>query len=225
MTKDPFVVRKCVLLVLRPKLFLPQNQPLHINTRRVLRVPGGDYPGEPDGPVWTRYNLQDDEPYLVESSNPTQKFVEFYYKSMRSQDQGLSIFSLLANANSKLQAAKRRSDYSPPVGTYITSVEDVVEAIFFVPRQLQKKDPLLTPQAAPPPSNQDSAMALLLQGHPPNPAEVGMTSQDKIPVALVVRMAKTTSRSQLTGFPFPKWRPSWSKFRMAQFQVASEQRP
>ena len=36
--EEPFVVDKCVLLVLRPELFLPEGRPILINTNRKLRV-------------------------------------------------------------------------------------------------------------------------------------------------------------------------------------------
>ena len=59
--------------------------------------------------------------------------------SKRRQEQSLSIFSLLVNANSKLQAAKQRWDYPPHVINYIVNVEAAVRDIFFVPREIQKR--------------------------------------------------------------------------------------
>ena len=87
--------------------------------------------------MWTQYYPQDGRPYLVDSSG--QEFTEFDYVSKRVQDESLSIFSLLVNANSKLQGAKRRADYPPGVETYITFVEVAITAIFFFPHGLQKQ--------------------------------------------------------------------------------------
>ena len=105
-TKPPFAVDKCVLLVLRPKRFLPEGRPILINTNRELRVPGG--PPSPDTPSWTQYLPQDDRPFLIGPSG--QEFKEFDFVSKRCQGQKLSVFSLLVNANSKLQAIKKRND-------------------------------------------------------------------------------------------------------------------
>ena len=127
--------------MLYPNIFLYGGRSLCIDTRRVLRDPGGPPLTESEDPIWTRYYPQPDQPYLVDASD--QEFTEFDYVSKRQQDQNPSIFSLLVNANLQLQGVKQRakqqSDYLPGVGTYINLVEDAVEAIFFVPRGLQKK--------------------------------------------------------------------------------------
>jgi len=135
MTKAPFVVEKCVLLLLRPELLLPEGRPLLINTRRALREPGGPPLSDSDAASWTRYFPHPKKPYLVDASR--QEFEEFDFVSKRSREQSLSIFSLLVNANSKLQAADKRKDYPPGTRSYITNVEDAVRAIFFVPRGIQ----------------------------------------------------------------------------------------
>ena len=160
-TEAPFVVEKCVLLVLRPKLFLPEGRPILINTRRVLRKPGGPPLSNSDAPSWTQYTPQPNRPYLIDESG--QEFTEFDFISERSQEgQRLSIFSLLVNANSKLQAAKRRDDFpSGDIRVYITNVEDAIKAIFFVPREVQKQTPLLTPLVPPIPSGQQSHVPAL----------------------------------------------------------------
>ena len=135
-TEAPFVVEKCVLLILRPDLFLPEGRPLLINNHRVLREPGGPPLSDSDAPSWTQYTPQSDSPYLVDASG--QEFKEFDFVSERSQEgQRLSIFSLLVNANAKLQAAKRRKGYPPGIANYIVNIEAVVEQIFFVPRGIQ----------------------------------------------------------------------------------------
>ena len=140
MTKDPFVVRECVLLVLRLDPSPHHNQSFSINTRRVLKDPDGSSLAGSGSPLWTSYSPQTRHPYLVDSSG--QEFTEFDYVSMRDQDQELSIFSLLVHAHSKLQDAKRRADYLPGVKTYISFVKEAIAAIFFVPEGLQEKIPL-----------------------------------------------------------------------------------
>ena len=136
-TKDPFVVKKCVLLLLRPDIFLPEDRPLLINTHRVLRAPGGPPLSASGNPLWTQYLPEEDHPYLVDPSG--QDFEEFDFVSKRSQEQSLSVFSLLVDAHSKLQAAKKRGDFPPILQVYITNVRDAVEAIFFVPRKIQEE--------------------------------------------------------------------------------------
>ena len=118
-----FEVKKCVLLVLRPNLFLPENRPLLINTRRVLRKSDGPLT-EIEHPSWIPYQLQDGSPYLISLSNQeltnvgyvtnpgssNQELTDLGYVTNRGLDQSLSIFSLLVNAHSKLQGVKRRAE-------------------------------------------------------------------------------------------------------------------
>jgi len=153
-TKEPFVVDKCVLLVLRPELFLPEGRPILINTNRELRVPGG--PPSPDTSSWAQYLPQDDRPFLIGPSS--QEFKEFDFVSKRRQDQKLSVFSLLVNANSKLQAAGKRNDRPAGIDLYISNVAHAVEAIFFVPRQIQEGTPSLIPPVPPIPSEHHSGV-------------------------------------------------------------------
>ena len=129
MQADPFLVKECVLLVLRPELFLPENRPLMINTRRIFRNPG--FPLTESSGTWTQCYLQPDSPCLIDSSG--QPYAEFDYESKRPREQRPSIFSLLVNANSKLQPAKqRRCKYDEAIH-YATFVELAVKNIFFVP--------------------------------------------------------------------------------------------
>ena len=100
-TKDPFVVRKCTLLVLRPDIFLPDNRPLLINTARTLRDPGGPYPSKSQRSSWIPYYSESHLSYLVDSSNRSS--YDFDFKSLRQPQDSLSIFALLVNTNSKLQ--------------------------------------------------------------------------------------------------------------------------
>ena len=123
--------------MLRPNLFLPENRPLFINTRRALRVPGGPSLTESGGASWAQYHAKPDSPYLVDLSG--QRFTEFDYKSQRPEGQGLSVFSLLVNANSKLQATRQRSDNPSGLNAYIGFVKLAVDAIFFVPSRLRNQ--------------------------------------------------------------------------------------
>jgi len=154
MTEAPFVVEKCVLLALRPKLFLPERRPLLINTRRVLREPGGPPLSDSDAASWTQYFPHPNNLHLIDASD--QEFEEFDFVSNRSQEQSLSIFSLLVNANSKLQAADNRNDYPPGTRSYIANVKEAIRAIFFVPPQIHKQTPSQTPVVPSIPSGQQS---------------------------------------------------------------------
>ena len=137
MGEDPFVVRKCVLFDLRPELFLPENRPILINTRRVLRVPGGDHLAEGDRPSW----IQACALYLSDSSD--QQFTEFDFVSRRPEGQGLSVFSLLVNAELKLRNAFALSQYPNGLGQHVGVIVETVKAIFFVPLSLQNRIPSL----------------------------------------------------------------------------------
>jgi len=154
-TKVPFVVDKCVLLVLRPELFLPEGRPILINTNRKLRVPGGAVLSATDSPSWTQY-LSPQGPYLIDTFD--QEFKEFDFVSMRRQDQKLSVFSLLVNANSKLQAAKKRNNRPVGIDLYISLVAQAIEAIFFVPRPIQEGTLSLIPPVPPIPSEHRSGV-------------------------------------------------------------------
>ena len=148
MMEDPFVVRKYVLLVLRPNLFLPENRPVFINTHRVLRDPGGAPLTESDAPVWTEYRLKPNCCHFVDSSD--RELTEFDYISKRGQGDDLSVFSLLVNANSKLQAASKRSGYPYHLNGYIDLVPFAIKAIFYAPPELERP-PSLWSVLSPPP--------------------------------------------------------------------------
>jgi hypothetical protein len=140
-TKDPFVVRKCDLLVFRPDLFLPENRPLPINTNRTLRVPGGSSLAQSERSSWVSYYPGNKMvPFLKDSSG--NDLSEFDFKSLRRPEDSLSVFSLLVNANSKLQNAKQGSD-SGTVAMYAYAVKATVDAIFHVPEQV--RNPALSP--------------------------------------------------------------------------------
>ena len=95
-----FIIEECVLLVLRPDLFPLENCLLMMNPRCALGTPGG--PALAEGPSQTLDRVQRNNPYLINSSG--KKFKEFDYESKRCQGQGTSVFSLLVDANPKLQA-------------------------------------------------------------------------------------------------------------------------
>lgn len=191
--EDPFVVKKCVLLVLRPDLFLPEERPLPINTHRVLRVPGGPPLADYDGASWTLYYSQRDGPYLVDSSN--QEFNEFEYQSKRHPDERLSVFSLLVNTNSKLQAAKRRSDYPLAAEHYIELVERAVNSYFLSPAGFRSNPGLQSHLRLP--LHQDSPMSLL-RACPLNPVDMRIIPRDKILAISAPRMMVSSRRDALT---------------------------
>ena len=158
LTSAPFVVKKIVLLILRPELFLPEDRPLLINTHRVLRKPGGPLLSASNKPSWTQYHPQHNHPYLVDPSG--QEFTEYDFVSERSQEQSLSVFSLLVNANSKLQAAKQRNNYPVDVLEYISSAQTAIEAILFVPHEILIRTPAMVPPVPPIPSSQDPSITI-----------------------------------------------------------------
>jgi len=90
---------------------------------------------------------------LVDASG--RQFDEFNFKSLRNPEDRPSIFSLLVNANSKLQSAVGPSN-PRDLAVYISLVQGVVEEIFYVPGQIQYQPSPLTPPVLLPPSGQDS---------------------------------------------------------------------
>ena len=129
MMKDPFVVRRCTLLVLRPDIFLPDNRPLLINTACALRNSSGPNPlsGSPTIPALRR-----------DSSD--RSFYDFDLKSLRQPQDSLSVFALLVNANSKLQNIMQTSQ-----SVTLRFVRNVVAAIFHVPKEVRDQTPSLIP--------------------------------------------------------------------------------
>jgi len=140
MTKHPFIVEECVLLVLRPDIFLPENRPIFINTDRALRGPWEDATRSKES-SWVLPRSTNDVPYLVDASG--RSFTRFDFKSLRNPGDRPSVFSLLVNANSKLQSAEGPSNPYDLV-CYIGLVRGVVEQIFYVPEEDQGQSSSLT---------------------------------------------------------------------------------
>jgi len=65
-------------------------------------------------------------------------FYEFNFQSLRRPEDSLSVFSLLVNANSKLQNIKTGLD-GPVLSIYIRVVADAVDLIFHVPEQVHNR--------------------------------------------------------------------------------------
>jgi len=133
-TKDPFVVQKCVVLVLHPDLFLPDGRPIPINADRTLRAPGEPLATQSERSSWVSYYSQHHTPLLTDASECS--FPEFEFKSLRRPEDSLSIFSLLVNANSKLQGVKMGFN-NLLLMAYIHSVEIAVKSIFHVPEEVK----------------------------------------------------------------------------------------
>ena len=141
MTQDPFVVQECVLLVLYPNTFLPDERPLPINMNRILQAPGKSPLAQPERSLWISYSSNHSSPFLVDSSGDP--YQQFKFKSLRPLTDSLSIFSLLVNANSKLQNAKCQGNCPPLLMSYAVIIEAAVGAIFHVPKEVQNQDSLL----------------------------------------------------------------------------------
>ncbi|KAJ7093189.1 hypothetical protein C8R44DRAFT_815808 [Mycena epipterygia] len=141
-TQAPFRVEKCVVLVLRPELFLPDNRPILINTAPSLRVPGQARPVESARSDWIPHYLLPNQPYLVDGNS--NMFKEFVYRTQRLPEAALSVFALLINANSKLQNVKNRP-HPPELTPFILLIENVVNLIFHVPPHLDTTLPSSVP--------------------------------------------------------------------------------
>ena len=133
LTRDPFVVQKCVLLVLRPSIFLPEGRPILINTNRTLRTPRSPFPVQSGRTSWTSYCSNNSSPFLIDQS--LVPYQQFKFKSLRHPIDHLSVFSLLVNANSKLQNIKNFANNST-LRSYITAIEATIDTIFHVPKEV-----------------------------------------------------------------------------------------
>ena len=139
--EDPFVVRQCVLLVLRPDIFLPYNRPVSINMDRALRAPRAVVTQTNDS-RWVPYRSSSDTAHLVDASG--RPLPEFEFATLRNLKDLPSVFSLLVNANSKLQSIKSPSCL-PDLASYTLIVENAIREIFHVPDQVRNRDPSLVP--------------------------------------------------------------------------------
>ena len=130
--------------MLRPDFFLPDNRPLLINRDRALRVPGGAFPALSQESSWVPHYVTMDIPYLTNSEGTLLQ--EFEFKSLRQQDDLPSVFSLIVNANSKVQQFGER----PPrvLAAYAGPLAYAVELIFHVPKGILGGSPPSTPLPA-----------------------------------------------------------------------------
>ncbi|KAJ6541764.1 hypothetical protein B0H19DRAFT_1174572 [Mycena capillaripes] len=136
---DPFVVKDCVILVLRPAQFLPDNKRIHINTERKLRAPGADRPSVSAVASWVVHHLEPGSPYLVNDSGHPLHSLPF--KTNRTDENALSIFSLLVNAHYKLKAIEEEDDIHPDVVDYADAIETLFPLIFYTPKALNNPGP------------------------------------------------------------------------------------
>ncbi|KAJ7491294.1 hypothetical protein FB451DRAFT_637585 [Mycena latifolia] len=140
-TAYPFVVSTCLILVLRSHLFLPDNKPILINMERTLRARGTTLPQASAPASWVLHRLQPGSPFLVDDSGRPLHTLQF--RSERTADDSLSIFSLLVNAHYKLQALPRGSQVQNPteVVQYAHTIEALFKLIFYVPDLLRNPGP------------------------------------------------------------------------------------
>jgi len=131
MTKVPFVVQKCTILLLHPNLFLPNNCPLFINTNHGLQVSGGPPIPQSKQSSWVSCNSQPYTNFLKNPSGPP--FTEFNFKSLHCPEDSLSVFSLLVNSHSKLQSLKHIFKKGI-LDVYAQAIEATIDAIFHIPR-------------------------------------------------------------------------------------------
>ncbi|KAJ7761549.1 hypothetical protein DFH07DRAFT_815391 [Mycena maculata] len=141
-TQYPFVVREVVVLVIHPKLFLADNQPIIMNTQRSLRPVGQTIPDSTARESWKMYYPQQNGPYLQDAAGSLLMSLEF--KTNRTQDTALSVFSLLLNADAKLQELRAEglpAETFDALSLYKIAVASAVERIFFLPKDLQDAGP------------------------------------------------------------------------------------
>ncbi|KAJ6585198.1 hypothetical protein B0H19DRAFT_1108747 [Mycena capillaripes] len=115
---DPFVVDTLVPLILRPEVFLPDNQSILINTARTLRFPGEDIPPKTDPSLLVNFSCSPDHPFLTDHSGAP--MTELSFRTTRTADDELSVFALIVNANAKLE------DWTVPVRVNEIPVESVL---------------------------------------------------------------------------------------------------
>lgn len=155
MTNELFIVQKCVLLVLRPDIFLPHNRPVSIKADRALRTSPGIVT-QSEKSSWVSYHSSPGTIHLMDASGCP--LPEFEFKSLRNPKDLPSIFSLLVNANSKLQNVNQ-SPCLPGLAYYILIVKNAVREIFHVPEQVQNRDPSLVPPLPSSPLGQHQAVS------------------------------------------------------------------
>ncbi|KAJ7246344.1 hypothetical protein C8J57DRAFT_1360251 [Mycena rebaudengoi] len=153
----PFIVDTYRILVLRPKLLLPDNKFIAINTERALRAPGDPLPQESATTSWVQHRLQAGSPYLVGESGTALKDIKF--KSQRTADDSLSIFALLVNAHYKLQALTSGGNTAilEEVSTYAYMIDFWFNQIFYTPAALKNPGPY-PGGLVPPVPNSDSTV-------------------------------------------------------------------
>ncbi|KAJ7888841.1 hypothetical protein B0H13DRAFT_2533119 [Mycena leptocephala] len=130
-TIDPFVVKTCVVLVLRPHLFLPDNKPILINTKRALRACGGPLPPASAPTSWVPHYIQEGNPFLVDNSG--NKLLTLPFTTNRTADNTLSIFCLLINAYYKITSLPVEPRFPLEVYDFLAELETLFYLIFYIP--------------------------------------------------------------------------------------------
>ncbi|KAJ7675817.1 hypothetical protein DFH06DRAFT_1292062 [Mycena polygramma] len=177
---DPFIVTTLVPLILRPAFFLPDNQTLTINTAPMLRSPTGDMPPQTACSSFRTFEPSSSNPYLVDVDSHM-SLESFTFTTNRSANDNLSVFSLLINAASKLNSLNPNSPVAknPTLRRYWLTIEDIVQAIFYVPTNLELWGPFPdrifvppVPQVSPTSAQLPPAVSTPAENHDPSGIDV-----------------------------------------------------
>ncbi|KAJ6508896.1 hypothetical protein C8R45DRAFT_459319 [Mycena sanguinolenta] len=129
-TNYPFVVDSLVILVLRPGLLLPENEPILINTERPLRPRGASLPAASLFTSWHLHRIVPGSPLLfnIRTSKPLDTLT---FKTERPVEDALSMFSLLVNAYYKLRSVIPSPAEQPKaVVDYLIAIKALFALIF-----------------------------------------------------------------------------------------------
>jgi len=117
-------------------MFLPDSGPLMINTVRALRDPGGFTPNQSQRSEWIPLYSQPQLAFPMTSLGSS--VYDFDFRSLRQSEESPLVFSVLVNANSKLQNVVGSAS-SPTLVHFSRTVAEAVAAIFHVPRRFWTK--------------------------------------------------------------------------------------
>ncbi|KAJ7151183.1 hypothetical protein C8R46DRAFT_1123494 [Mycena filopes] len=121
------------ILVLRPEVLLPHNQPIFINPGGSIRKPGEPVPPLSAQSEWLAHETDrtNDTPHLVNCN--TKKYLpDIRIKSTRREGDSISVFCLIVNANSKLQHAANIQSLGHELLFYTDIHARLIDLIFFL---------------------------------------------------------------------------------------------
>ncbi|KAJ6508895.1 hypothetical protein C8R45DRAFT_969209 [Mycena sanguinolenta] len=140
-TTSPFVVDVCVILILRPTLFLVDNKPIVINMNRALRTRSGSLPPTSSDASWVSHRAVLGSPFLVDGDR--RAFSSLQFISNRSTEDNISMFSLILNAHYKLQSIPQANANLPSeIIKYTALIRTLFTLMFYVPPHFRYTPPV-----------------------------------------------------------------------------------